>query len=71
MANNQDGNKPQDWADVIREAIGASELTRAEIARQAEMTEGNLSYFMANKRGINLATAQRLAQVVGLKIVAE
>jgi len=57
-------------ADQIRAAIRSSELSRYEIARQTGVHEASLSRFVNGKGSLSFESIERLAPVLGLKIVA-
>lgn len=50
----------------LRAAIESSELSRYAIAKQAEVPESALSYFMSGQRSLTLDTASKIASVLGL-----
>ena len=56
--------------DSIRAAIKASGKTRYRIAKDLDMSEGQLSELMAGKKGMGVANLERLADYVGLELVA-
>lgn len=56
---------------AVRLAIEQSELSRYEIAKRSGVTEAALSRFMNEVAGLSLATLDRLAPVLGLRIVVE
>jgi transcriptional regulator with XRE-family HTH domain len=61
--------KPADpMTAAVRQAIEKSGLTRYEIAKLSGVTEASLSRFANGQRGLNLASLDRLAPVLGLRI---
>lgn len=56
-------------SDQLREAISNSPLPRYEIARLANISTAQLSYFMNRKRSIFIDTADRIAAVLGLRVL--
>jgi len=54
----------------LRQAIKASGVSMYELARQVGIAESVLSRFLGGKQGITLATADRLADVLGVGLVA-
>ena len=56
-------------SDQVRKAIQNCGLTRYAIAKQTGITEGGLSRFMAGERDMNLRTLDKLAPVVGVRLV--
>lgn len=55
--------------DVLRQAIRASGLTHYRIAKDAGIATAILDRFMSEERDMRLATAAKVAQVLGLKAV--
>jgi|GEM_PF-1175069 len=64
----QDG--PVDLENQIRDAIVDSGEQANHIAVRAGVPQATLSLFINRKRGITLATASKLAQHLGLKLVS-
>lgn len=58
-------------ADQVRQAIDQCGLTRYRIAKQTEITEGALSRFMAGERDMNLRTLEKIAPVIGVRLVVD
>lgn len=54
---------------ALRTAIEASGRTRAQIARESGISEGQLSRLISGERGMRIETIEQLAQVLGLKII--
>ena len=57
--------------DDIRRAISESDESRADIAREAKLSETHLSQFMAGSKGLSVEAAERLAACVGLAVVVK
>lgn len=55
----------------IRDAVTTSGLTRYRIAVLAEVDHGQMSGFMSGKRGLGQDALDRLADVLGLRVVAD
>ena len=56
--------------DPLREAIVQSGKSVRRLATQAKVSEIVLQQFLAGKRDLRLATAESLALILGLKLVA-
>ncbi len=57
-------------SDKLRQAIDASDLSRYRICKEIDLPESTMSHFMAGDCGLSLATVDRLADLLGLDIVA-
>jgi transcriptional regulator with XRE-family HTH domain len=57
--------------DQLRQAIAASDLAPAEIARQAGISRSFLSRFMSGERSISLAYAEQIAAVLGIRLTVK
>ena len=57
-------------SDEIRAAIDKADLSAYELARAAGVNRSVLSRFQAGKRTITLETADRLAEILKLRIIA-
>ena len=57
-------------SDPLREAIRQSGKSVHQLAQQAKVSEVVLQQFLDGQRDLRLATAERLAQVLGLKLMA-
>jgi ribosome-binding protein aMBF1 (putative translation factor) len=57
-------------SDPLREAIGRSGKSVHQLAKHAKVSAIVLQQFLDGQRDLRLATAERLAQVLGLKLVA-
>jgi hypothetical protein len=55
---------------ALKKAMKCSTKTSYQIAKEAGVSQIMVSRFLSGKRDIRLATADRLAQVLGLKLVA-
>jgi transcriptional regulator with XRE-family HTH domain len=56
--------------EQVRRAIAESGLTRYRIAQETGIAESTLCKFMAGERGFTLASLDKLAEYLGLDIVA-
>jgi len=56
--------------DQVRRAIEKSGVSRYRICREAGIDQASISRFMAGKTGLTLASLDRLADVLGLDVVA-
>ncbi len=56
-------------AEQIRTAIDESNLTPSEIARRSGIDKSIISRFMSGKGGLTLESIEKLAPVLGLRIV--
>ncbi len=54
----------------LKKAMKRSPKTRYQLAKEAGVSQIMVSRFLSGKRDIRLATADRLAHVLGLKLVA-
>jgi plasmid maintenance system antidote protein VapI len=57
-------------SEPLRDAIGQSGKPVRKLAKQAKVSEIVLQQFLDGERDLRLATAERLAQILGLKLVA-
>ena len=55
----------------LREAIDGSGMSRYRICKEIGLPESTMSHFMAGKCGLQLSTIDRLAELLGLTILAE
>ena len=53
----------------LRDAILGSEMSRYEIAKQAGVTDSQLSLFVNGQRSLTLTSAAKIARVLDLKWV--
>lgn len=58
--------KPSDLADQLRAAFRESQMSRFELARRAGISYAIIHRFVAGERGITLASASKIAGVLGL-----
>ena len=61
---------PGSLGAALKRAIEASDLTVYEIAKRAGVSQIVISRFLSGERDIRLETADRLAEVLGLKLAA-
>jgi transcriptional regulator with XRE-family HTH domain len=55
--------------DQIRDTVKRSQLTRYEICRQTGIDKASMSKFASGQRGLSLAHLDKLATLLGLRIV--
>ena len=58
-------------SDELRQAVERSGLSRYAIWQQAGIDQGSMSKFMAGERGLTLESIDKLAELLGLHIVAK
>jgi transcriptional regulator with XRE-family HTH domain len=58
------------FSDQIRAAVDRSGMSRHAICKAMGFNEGAMSRFMSGKGGISLEMLDRLAEVIGLELVA-
>ena len=58
-----------DLEKQIRMAIKKSGISVYQLAKDSEIPQPVLSRFVNGQRGINLSTASKIAQTLGLKLV--
>lgn len=56
--------------DHIREAIAASDKSRYRMAKETGIGEPHLCQFMAGTKGLSVEALEKLADCLGLEIVA-
>lgn len=61
---------PRSLSASLKKAMKQSPKTSYQLAKEAGVFQIMVSRFLSGKRDICLATADRLAQVLGLKLVA-
>jgi DNA-binding phage protein len=61
---------PRSLSASLKKAMKRSPKTSYQLAKEAGVSPIMLSRFLSGKRDIRLATADRLAHVLGLKLVA-
>ena len=59
------------FSDQIRDAVNASELSRYSICKAIGLNQGAMSRFMAGKSGLSMDALDRLAEHIGLEVVAK
>ena len=57
-------------SDVLRAAVNAADRTRYRICQDAEIDQATMSRFM-NGAGLSLDVVDRLAETLGLELVAK
>jgi len=62
------GYMSSDLIKQMRDAIRNSGLPVVEIARQAGISQGQLSRFMRNQRTLTLPVAEKVCDVLGLEL---
>ena len=60
---------PGSVSEALKRAIEASGLTVYEIAKRAKVSQIIISRFLSGERDIRMATADKLARILGLKLV--
>ena len=55
--------------DEVRQAIRDCGLTRYAISKASGVTQGALARFMAGERGMALKTLDKIAPVIGVRLV--
>ena len=58
------------FTDQLRQAIDASGMSRYRICKMAGLSQTTMSRFMSGKGGLSLDVLDRLADCLGLEIVA-
>ena len=61
---------PRSLSASLKKALKQSQKTSYQLAKEAGLSPILVSRFLSGKRDIRLATADRLAYVLGLKLVA-
>ena len=61
---------PRSLSAALKKAMKHSSKTSYQLAKEAGVSQIMVSRFLSGKRDIRLATADRLAHVLGLKLVA-
>ena len=61
---------PNCLSEALKQAIQDSEMTVYQIARKARVSQIIISRFLSGQRDIRMATADKLAGVLGMKLVA-
>ena len=65
-----DGMGTKRFSDQIRDAVNDSEMSRYAICKAIDFNQGAMSRFMAGKSGLSLDVLDRLADLLGLSVVA-
>ena len=60
---------PNSIGDALKRSIRGSDMTMYEIAKRAGVSQIVISRFLSGERDIRVATADKLAEVLGLKLV--
>ena len=63
------GTIPGPFSESLREAIEQSSMTVYQICKQAGISQTMVSRFLSGERDLRMASADRLASVLGLKVV--
>jgi len=58
------------FSDQIREAVASSGMSRYAICKAIGLNQGAMSRFMTGKSGMSMAALDRLAELLGLRVVA-
>jgi len=61
-------SKVTDIEIQLRDAILGSGMSRYEIAKQAGVTNSQLSLFLSGQRSLTLTSAAKIARVLGLEL---
>lgn len=61
--------KPKPLSDQLRRAIRESDLSRYAICKATGIDQSAMSKFLAGRVGLGLASVDRLADFLGLKLV--
>jgi transcriptional regulator with XRE-family HTH domain len=61
--------KVRSFSEQLRDTMGSSGHTGAELAELAGVDPGVISRFMAGKREIRTATVDKIAEALGLRLV--
>jgi ribosome-binding protein aMBF1 (putative translation factor) len=61
---------PNSLTEALKRAIQESEMTVYQIAKEAHVSQIIISRFLSGERDIRMATADKLANALGLKLVA-
>src|SRR5687767_7725926 len=56
-------------SDPLKEAISSSRKTVRQLAKEAQVSATVVTQFMAGQRDLRLATAEKLAHILGLRLV--
>lgn len=61
--------KPKTFTDAIRKAILEAPITRYDLAKRLDVSQGTLSDFVNRKHGIGSELLDRVAKELGLRLV--
>ena len=61
---------PDAVSNALKRAIQTSDMTVYEIAKRARVSQIIISRFLSGERDIRMATADKLAQILALKLVS-
>ncbi len=61
----------QSILDELRKRIERGDVTCYQIARDTDIDKASLSRFMHGHTGLNVATAEKLADYLGLRIIVQ
>ena len=56
------------WNDLIRDAVNARGLSLYAVSKQTGIAVAPIQRFMQGKNGVSVATAEKLAPVVGIEL---
>ena len=56
---------------ALRRAIDGSSLSRYAISKRTKVSEVSLSRFMSRRQGLSLESIDKIAKVLGLRMVKE
>ncbi len=59
----------KDIEKQLKQALKNSKMSRYRIAKESDLTESQLSYFVNNKRSLTLPAAAKLAKALGFELV--
>ena len=62
---------PRTVSDQLRAAIEAAPVSRYRIAKETGLEQSALSRFVRGKAGLDLSTVDRLAEYLGLELMAK
>ena len=62
-------SKARDIETQLRDAILGSGMSRYQIAKQAGVTDSQLSLFLSGQRSLTLTSAAKIAHVLDLELV--
>ncbi|MBI4585387.1 MAG: helix-turn-helix transcriptional regulator [Planctomycetes bacterium] len=60
---------PNTLSEALKQAIHDSEMTVYQVAKRAHVSQIIISRFLSGERDIRMATADKLANALGLKLV--